>query len=364
MHGRSRDVVPAAPDPTRAGERGDPHEAPGVWEVRAAIARGATTAEALVAIVLLHPGERGAILQVVQETLGNAVAVDLEAAYRAQLPPDPAQELMAWQPTEVGGERGQAAWLLRAVDLGWVDAHGETRRHLRAYVDRAASVESVERIPGEAHDRGIKPKRKVGGGNGVYDVALGDVPILETLHTLVHRHIEGRYAQRHYHAQALFDLGTMLRRDHGFGGSRHTVGEAIDLGGMNFATVDDVLHVLELLPDGRVARVFPDNNDHLHLSIHGGEFELGLPFQGDFFPSERNLEVAKRQAETDAAPGATTLQAEGLAWGSTVVNVATASKTSGGWDWSKASAKRGGAAAVGFLKSKALRERLAAMMKA
>ncbi len=364
MHGRSRDVDPVALDPTQARQREEPTEAPGVWATRMAIARGEVSTEALLPIVLLHPGERGAILHVIQEALGNAKAAELEAAYLAQLPPDPAQELLAWQPTEVGGARGQAAWLLRAVELGWVDAHGQTRKHLRAYVDGAASVESTEGIPSPANDRGIKPKREVGGGRGVYDVKLGDAPILETLHALVRNHVDDSYARRHYHAHALFDLGTMLRRDHGFGGSRHTIGEAIDLGGMNFETVDDVLHVLELLPEGRVANVFPDNDDHLHLAVHGDAFELGLPFQGNFFRDDDNLVVAQRRAEAAAATDATTLHAEGLSWGSTVVNVSTAQKTSGGWAWSKPAGKAGGRAAVSFLVSKALREKLAAMMKA
>lgn len=47
-----------------------------------------------------------------------------------------------------------------------------------------------------------------------------------------------------------------------------------------------------------------------------------------------------------------------------MVNVSTAQKTSGGWAWSKPAGKAGGRAAVSFLVSKALREKLAAMMKA
>lgn len=363
MHGRSRDEVSAVPDAAQGPARDEPTAHPGVWEVRRALARGDTSPKTLGMIAFLHPSERGAILALVQEVLGNVAAVEVEDAYRALLPPDPTEDLLAWHPSELSGDAGVAAWLLRAVEVHWVDAFAETVRHLRAYVKGARTVESVEKMPAPGYDRGVKPKREVGGGQGVYDVKLGEAPVLDTLHTLVRNHIHDCFERRAYYPHALFELGTFLRRDPGYGGSRHTQGAAIDLGGMNFATVDDVLHVLDLLPDSKVSRVFPDNNNHLHLSIHDGALELGMPFQGDFFPDSRSMKSAQHKAEASADADATTLHADGLAWGSTVMNQSTATRSGGAWKWSKPAPKSDGAAAVGFLQSKELRAKLAERMR-
>lgn len=246
------------------------------------------------------------------------------------------QALFDWTPSGEAGERGEAAWLLAAIATGLIDAHGGTKTQLTQMMQGDALIHSTETEPGEKHRKHVDGVTRTKAGH--YDVAVGDAPILGVLVALADSRLRewaGSGAKTRKH---LFTLGTLVRGDVGFGGSQHTRGNAIDLGGMNFSNDKDVLALLDGLPPGKVDKVFADNNDHVHVTVNdAGNFELGFPFQGNFFARDEELPLAQKAAEKaagEASDGAT-IHAEGMERYGTHWYKATGTFKAGAWAWSK-----------------------------
>lgn len=221
---------------------------------------------------------------------------------------DPAvAALLAWDPSGVGGEKGQAAWLLAAIDTKLIGAFPQTKAQLERLAEGHATVMSTEKDPDEVRSPARNVKRVGGskGGYGVYSIAMADTPILGVLCTLARSRIQQWIDEGSPEVKLLFQLGTMARGDMGFKfHSRHAQGSAIDLNFGDskdnkkaFGREEDVIELLDGLEPGQIGSVFPDNDDHIHLAVNGGKYELGLPFQGPFFPKEKSLATAKKAAE-------------------------------------------------------------------
>lgn len=344
---------------------------PGVTRIQGALASGTLTVEGAASIVSLHPGEYDEIMALLQEERGNLFAYEVQqmAGEPRRGSGVPEDKLIAWDPVVERGEEGQAAWLLEAVSQGFATAHGETKTQLRALKKGKKKIESVEAIPAEGKDHNVKPKRKAGKDHkgrelGVYDVKVDDAPILSVLVHLLRGHIEKFHRSREILPEPLFELGTFLRRDHGFGdgsGSDHTKGAAIDLGGMEFSSDDDVIEILEALPPKAFGAVVPDNSSHLHVGVRDGAYRIGLGFEGDFFPTSLKQAEAKKNAVKGKKPGDEP-RAEWVELYETEVFTAKASWNEGAqrWEWKRKTVKHG-AKAFDKLKSKRVKDALLAL---
>jgi hypothetical protein len=239
---------------------------------------------------------------------------------------DPAiAALLAWQPTEVGGEQGQAAWLLAAIDTKLIGAFAQTKEQLKRLAEGHATVMSQEDKPDAVRSpaKNVKHVKDTKGGQAIYSIAMADTPILGVLCTLATSRIQQWIDEGSPKVKMLFQLGTMARGDMGFKfHSRHAQGSAIDLnfgdGDANkkaFGREEDVIALLDGLEPGKIGSVFPDNDNHIHLAVNGGKYEIGLPFQGPFFPKEKSIDAAKKVAEKKHPNPAVgdTIEATGMA---------------------------------------------------
>lgn len=215
--------------------------------------------------------------------------------------------LLAWQPEGVGGEKGQAAWLLSAIDTKLIGAFAETKAQLKRLAEGHSTVMSHEQDPDKVRSpaKNVKRVGDAKNGHGIYSIAMADTPILGVLCTLATSRIQQWIDEGSPKVKMLFQLGTMARGDMGFNfHSRHAQGSAIDINfgdskdnKKSFASEKDVIDLLDGLEPGQVGSVFPDNDNHIHLAVNNGKYEIGLPFQGPFFPKEKSLAAAKAAAE-------------------------------------------------------------------
>ncbi len=222
---------------------------------------------------------------------------------------DPAiAALLAWHPSGLGGDQGQAAWLLAAIETKLIGAFSETKAQLKRLAEGHDTVISQEDDPDKVRSPAKNVKR-IGDakkdGQGLYAIAMADTPILGVLCTLAASRIQQWIDEGAPKVKMLFQLGTMARGDMGFKfQSRHAQGSAIDLNFGDakdnkkaFASEQDVIELLDGLEPGQIGSVFPDNDNHVHLAVNNGKYEIGLPFQGPFFPKEKSLAAAKAAAE-------------------------------------------------------------------
>jgi hypothetical protein len=103
-----------------------------------------------------------------------------------------------------------------------------------------------------------------------------DIPIegLITMHSLVKGSISRWIEAGATGEKPRLGLGSFIR---GVGAGYHSKGKAVDINYLDFTeTADRVIEILKDLPKG--------------------EYEIGLPFQGSFFPSTLNLDEMKKQA--------------------------------------------------------------------
>ncbi len=287
---------------------------------------------------------------------------EAEPAKGKTAPTPELQALLDWSPVGMKGPQGQAAWLLAAIETKLIAAFGETKTQLKQLADGEDSVTSIEQEPDKVRSP-LKNVKRVGGkgAHTKYEIDVDGSPILGVLVTMsasrIHQWIDEGAKKVH----ALFTLGTMARGDLGFSfASRHATGEAIDLGLDNFKTDKDVVELLDGLEPGKVGSVFPDNNNHVHLAVHDGKYEFGLPFQGSFFPLDKKIEKvqdAAEKAQGDPEVG-TTIKVEGLDKYSSHWSESTGKYLGEGkWKWSKP--KAAGGKASSHLKSGPLKALLA-----
>lgn len=334
-------------------------------------------------ILLQFPDDRLAIIALLHRTLGNGFASEvlsilpeLEAGADAGKAPDPlvtmaetpissappqgvapvaapdqdVADLRAWKPTQTGGDRGYAAWLLRARQLGFLSATGRSLPELGDFVaGRMIHSPNEQPLSQDDEDAG----RKAGGHKldkvhrtpTGYDVDLKEAPILATIVTILSARIGEWATNGGGKRRPLLRLGDFVRGDVGFGAkSPHNEGVAIDLdfvGQKNSA--QDVIDILRVLPPGRL-EVFSDNNDALHLDRRPGGFGLGLPSKGDYLSSRhainpdrpwRNAEQDRVEREAGDDHGKT-LHANGLVlYKGTATASATWDARRSRWEWSK-----------------------------
>jgi hypothetical protein len=266
----------------------------------------------------MHVFEYDEMIAFLQEHKGNQFVYELQqmaqpASRGAREPkeePRPEEKLLGWDPVDEKGDDGQAAWLLEAVAQGFATAHGETKTQLRALKKakqgKKTNVESVEVLHkdtnGVKYKRLAKHKDSRGQLQAVYDVEIDDAPILSVLVHLLRDHITGLHSRR-VEPEPLFELGTFLRRDAWFKkeGSDHTKGAAIDLGGMDFSSADDVIEILEALPPKAYGAVVPDSSRSCHIGVRDGAYRIGLGFEGEFFPEGLKQGEAKKHAVKGAS---------------------------------------------------------------
>lgn len=263
-----------------------------------------------------------------------------------------------------GSNRDQAAWLVAALATGLVGAKASAASQLAQLAAGETRLRTAEGEPGAEHlKRGLAKLAQKGGPGveriqaGVYEVEPGDMPILGVMVTMVAARIRTWIRAGAKGRRALFTFGDLVRADAGYGGSQHTAGNAIDLGGISFSDDRDVIAVLSGLEAGKVSMVFPDFRNHVHLSLDGsGRYELGLPlWPGPFFQPGHELAKAKAsraKAAGDAAPG-TTITAEGLIMWHAWWYTSTGTSLGGGtWKWvDKVAGKAGDHLASGPLKA-------------
>jgi hypothetical protein len=339
----------------------------GEMMVRGLLALGRPDPREVARLIAQYPGERTAIIEALHQTLGNAFVAqvlnakpDDRASEHAPVADtttlavpatqrDPIDDLLAWVPAQTRGDRGTAAWLLRATELGFVMTPKRTVRELADLRDNKQQVRTGEGEPDadveaghRAEDKKLeKPRldrvKKVGAGKTYegYDVGIDESSILHTLVELVRTRITAWRANGSPNKRLALHLGDYVRGDAGFGGSPHTGGNAMDLYFLGAANGEgDVLDLLHDLPPGPRLEVFRDSNNALHLDRIGGRYGLGVPSQGEYMPPE--LDMERNQAAAIAAAGADhaqTIEATGIVWGSGWVQTFSAKWNGKKWVW-------------------------------
>ena len=266
-----------------------------------------------------------------------------------------ASALIQLNPVGTRGPKGTAAFFIEAIRRGFVSAFPQTEKQLQQFVDdKSKSIHSEENFPtmweDETHTKKVWDKKTedkgkaaakqkgltITGQMGKYDVDLDQSPILESLVTVTKTRIERwRTPPVVGPKQVVLELGEYVRGDPGFGGSRHTTGNAIDVAFLNtkVSTEDQAIELIQDLPPGKRIMVFPDG-DGVHVNIDGKGYDFGFGiefFTTPFLASEQAREMKKAAS---AATRPATLRARGLIWGSTASYESTATWNGKEWSWS------------------------------
>jgi hypothetical protein len=260
-----------------------------------------------------------------------------------------ADALIKLNPVGTRGPDGTAAYLIAAIDRGFVGAFDKTKKQLQQFKDNTATtIHSSEGTPWEDPKRkpGTRPNEdagkaaalkkgiKISGTAGQYDVEIDQSSILATLVAVVHKRVERWRAKAEGKKQHVLSLGDYVRGDPGYDGSLHSTGRAIDTAFLRtYAnTTEEAIALLEDLPAGPRKMVFPDGAG-VHINNDGNGYGFGFGF--DFFEGP-SLPAAQKAAEAaEGADHTKTLEAEGLVWGRTVLgkNTATWDAKTKAWVW-------------------------------
>ncbi|MDQ6882962.1 MAG: hypothetical protein M3077_01815 [Candidatus Dormibacteraeota bacterium] len=153
---------------------------------------------------------------------------------------------------------GMAGWLLKAHDQGFV-----------TFTSGMKTQDNLE---------SLRDGKKVGNADPKDTTIFG---ALQTMHALAAARIN-RWVADPTKAKESIQVGSFIRT--GASAGRHGTGAAIDINQGEFTgSAGDVITVLKDLPQG--------------------SYGLGLPFQGDFFPPEKNLDTMKDAEKAKPAPG-------------------------------------------------------------
>ena len=175
---------------------------------------------------------------------------------------DPAKDakaLLAEKPTT---SKDYAAWLLEARDEGFV----QFTKHLA--LDPEDQMEK------------LKAGKKVLAVDPTKDPVI---PALLTMYDVVKGPVS-RWTAKPTDPKPVVMLGSFIR---GPGNAKHTSGGAVDINEKNFTgNADQLIAIL----------------DHLTPGAYG----LGIPFQGDFLPAEKDLDASEKAESKKAEPAALT----------------------------------------------------------
>lgn len=285
-----------------------------------------------------------------------------------------ADALIKLTPVGTRGPNGTAAFLIAAIDAGFVAAFPKTKKQLQQFVDdKSSSIHSDENYPTKwnekkervfdkdaedngkaaAHAKGLTIK----GTKGSYDVEIDQSPILESLVTIARARIERWRKAGVGSKQVVLSLGDYVRGDPGYGGSNHTTGKAIDVAFLEtkVSSEDQAIELVQDLPPGPRMLVYPDGAG-VHINVNGKGFDFGFGrefFTGPFLDTQQSEEM-KKAGSDHSQP----LHATGLSWGFSTFAKSTATwNDEKGWSWSKPAQSAGSAEA--HIKSAKLRAVLA-----
>jgi hypothetical protein len=152
---------------------------------------------------------------------------------------------------------GTAGWLLKANDQGFI-----------TFTEGMKTQDNLENL---------RDGKKVGSADPKDTTIFGG---LATMHSLALARIN-RWIADPTKPKAPIQLGSFIRT--GASAGRHGTASAIDINQGDFdGSADDVIAILKDLPTG--------------------SYGLGMPFQGDFFPADKNIEALEAAEKAKPAP--------------------------------------------------------------
>lgn len=207
---------------------------------------------------LLAATDGGEVASLQRAPDAGAVATPTPAAADAGAKQDPAADAKALLSEELKTNKDYAAWVLKAHDQGFV-----------IFSSGMGTEDQLKKL---------KDGTKIGNVDPGQSDILGS---LEIMHEIAKGPI-GRWVAKPDGAKPTITVGSMVRTGESAG--PHGKGAAIDVNQGDFdGNANDVITVLG--------------------DLDKGSYGIGLPFQGDFFPADKNIATLETAEAKKPAPG-------------------------------------------------------------
>ena len=207
---------------------------------------------------LLEAADGGSVASLQKAPDGGAVATPTPTAADAGVKQDPAADAKALLEEVLKTNKDYAAWVLKAHDQGFV-----------TFSSGMGTEDQLKKL---------KDGTKIGSVDPGQSDVLGS---LEIMHEIAKGPI-GRWVAKPDGAKPTITVGSMVRSGESAG--PHGKGAAIDVNQGDFdGNANDVITVLG--------------------DLDKGSYGIGLPFQGDFFPADKNIATLEADEAKKPAPG-------------------------------------------------------------